>query len=103
MRLAVYVLCIPLPSYVQKQRFQDGSGHATGGIFAKTVKISSSLLGGEKPDMKTKIDYNKLTWHQRSKIVLSVHDEMKRRNPIGINFYAGYVKASAELLDEISL
>lgn len=50
-----------------------------------------------------KIDYKKLTWMQMSRIVLSVHKEMKRRNPIGINMYAPYVQASAALLDEISL
>lgn len=49
-----------------------------------------------------KIDYTKITWKDMSDIVLSVHTEMKRRNPIGINFYDGYVKAAAEALKEIS-
>jgi hypothetical protein len=49
-----------------------------------------------------KIDYAKLTWKQMSNIVLSVHKEMKRRNPIGINFYAGIVKGASDSLKEIS-
>ena len=49
-----------------------------------------------------KIDCTKLTWQEMSDIVLSVHTEMKRRNPIGINFYAPTVKVAAELLEEIA-
>lgn len=49
-----------------------------------------------------KIDYTKLTWKQMSNIVLSVHKEMKRRNPIGINCYANYVEVAAAALLEIS-
>lgn len=49
-----------------------------------------------------KFDCTKLTWREMSKIVLSVHTEMKRRNPIGVNCYAPTVRQAAELLHEIS-
>jgi hypothetical protein len=49
-----------------------------------------------------KLDCTKLTWMEMSKIVLSIHKEMKRRNPIGVNFYAGHVKCAADLLEEIA-
>jgi len=46
--------------------------------------------------------YPELTWKQMSKIVSNIHKEMKRRNPIGINFYACYVETAAAALLEIS-
>jgi hypothetical protein len=52
--------------------------------------------------MKVNIDYSQLTWKQMSNIVLAIHKEMKRRNPIGINCYAGYVETAAAALLEIS-
>lgn len=49
-----------------------------------------------------KTDYTKLTWMEMSRIVLAIYKEMKRRNPIGVNFYAGIVKGASDCLKEIS-
>jgi hypothetical protein len=48
------------------------------------------------------IDCKKLTWMQMSKLVLAVHTEMKRRNPIFVNAYAPTVLAAGTLLREIA-
>ena len=48
------------------------------------------------------LDCKKLTWAQMAETVHAIHTEMKRRNPIWINAYAGVVKHAAELLDEIA-
>ena len=48
------------------------------------------------------IDCKKMTWMQMSRLVLAVHTEMKRRNPIFINAYAPTVLAAGTLLREIA-
>lgn len=47
-------------------------------------------------------DCKKMTWMHMSKLVLAVHTEMKRRNPISINAYAPTVLAAGILLQEIA-
>jgi hypothetical protein len=48
------------------------------------------------------IDCKKMTWMQMSRLVLAVHKEMKRRNPIFINAYAPTSLAAGTLLREIT-
>lgn len=50
----------------------------------------------------TRLDCKTMTWAQMAETVQAIHVEMKRRNPIWINAYAGVVRHAAELLDEIA-
>lgn len=48
------------------------------------------------------IDYRSLTYGQMADIVKQIHMEIKDRNSIGINFYAGYVENAYNALRVIS-
>jgi hypothetical protein len=47
-------------------------------------------------------DIRTMQWEQMSAIVLAIHAEMKRRNPIWISAYAPHVEHAAKLLAEIA-
>ena len=49
-----------------------------------------------------KLDYTKLTWHELADVILDVWNEMKRRNPIGINCYYGDLLRAHAAVKEIA-
>lgn len=47
------------------------------------------------------IDLSKASFEEMAKEVLAMWNELKRRNPIGVNFYGEYFKLTASVLQEI--
>jgi hypothetical protein len=43
-----------------------------------------------------------MRFEQMARVVQRFHDELKRRNPIGVNLYTGYLTAAVSVLLEIS-
>jgi hypothetical protein len=47
------------------------------------------------------VDYKKLTFLQMANMIRAIWEEMKRRNPIGINFYGSPFAGAVSALEEI--
>lgn len=47
-------------------------------------------------------DLRTARYWELAKLIRAIHAEVKRRNPIGVNLYTGYIEVAAKALDEIS-
>lgn len=48
------------------------------------------------------VGYRELTWSEMATMVKAIRKEAKRRNPIGINLYVGYLDLAADAVQEIA-
>ncbi len=68
----------------------------------KTKALQSVPVSRVRQNFR-KSSYTDLMYWQMADIVIAIHNEIKRRNPIGVNAYTHYLKQAAGALEEISL
>jgi hypothetical protein len=77
-------------------------GENNGEALSTLSRDRKSTRGSMKKMTQSVLDCSQLSYLDMAKTVRSIRRELKRRNPIGVNFYTGNLDAAAADLEEVS-